>query len=377
MRGMSSDKPRAFVPVLASFGRGAVRFCVGRAVLALDALSNVVSRAFSIVPVATESYRVQTRDGWRLGLRRLRASERPARGPLLLVHGLGGTGNAFLMPGRSPAQLLAQAGFDCWVVDLRGCPGSEPPAGAPRRDWDLEDYLDQDLPALIETVLRESGWQRLGWVGHSMGGILGYAYIIRHAPRSVSCLVSLGAALDYTHGESTFRGLARLRPLLDLLPFVPVGALAQLSALLLGVLPAKVERFSFHPSNLERSVARRYFANTMCNVSCAELRNLCSVVDLGGLCDRKAERWYAREAQQFVSPLLAVAGDDDHQCDLRDARATFELVASADKTFLGVGSKFGHDVPYGHEDLLVGRHTLREVWPPIAHWLGSRISAPL
>jgi pimeloyl-ACP methyl ester carboxylesterase len=377
MRGMSNDKPRAVVPVLASFGRGAVRFLLGRSVFALDALANVARRPFSIVPVATESYRVQTRDGWRLGLRRLRASERPANGPLLLVHGLGGTGNAFLMPGRSPAQLLAQAGFDCWVVDLRGRPGSEPPAGTRGRVWDLEDYLDEDLPALIETVLRESGWPQLGWVGHSMGGILGYAYVIRHSPRGVSCLVSLGAALDYTHGESTFRELAKLRPLLDLLPFVPVGALAQLSALLLGILPSKVERFSFHPSNLERALARRYFANTMCNVSCAELRNLCSVVELGGLCDRKAERWYAREARQFVRPLLAIAGDDDHQCDLRDARATFELVASADKTFIGVGSSFGHDVPYGHEDLLVGRHTLREVWPPIADWLGSRTGARL
>ena len=324
-------------------------------------------------PVATESHSVQTRDGWRLGLRRLRASQRPPRGPVLLVHGLGGAGSAFLMPGRSPAQLLSEAGFDCWVADLRGRPGSEPPQGKRGRDWDLEDYLDQDLPALIDTVLQESGSAQLGWVGHSMGGMLGYAYMIRHAPPTVSCVVSLGGALDYTHGDSTFRELAKLRPLLDLLPFVPVGAFGQLSALLLGILPARVERFSFHPRNLERAMARRYFASTMCNVSCAELRNLCSVVERGGLSDRKAERFYASEAQQFSSPLLAIAGDDDQQCDLRDARATFEGVASTDKTFLGVGQRFGHQAPYGHEDLLVGRHTLSEVWPKVADWLARRV----
>jgi pimeloyl-ACP methyl ester carboxylesterase len=370
----SSDRPHVVQPPLAPLGRRALRFALGRAVFALDALGRFARRPFAIAPLATEHHPVQTRDGWRIGLRRLRASERPARGPLLLVHGLGGTGNAFLMPGRSPAEHLAHAGFDCWVVDLRGRPGTEPPAGSRARDWDMEDYLDLDLPAVIETLLRESGRPRFGWVGHSMGGILGYAYVIRHAPESVACVVSLGAALDYTHGHSAFRELARLAPLLDLLPFVPVGALAQLSALLLGLLPASVERFSFHPRILERRLARRYFANTMCNVSCAELRNLCSVVELGGLCDRKRERWYARDAGQFEKPLLAIAGDDDHQCNVVDARATFDLVASADKTFIGVGSEFGHAAPYGHEDLLVGRNTLVEVWPQIAAWLTSRLS---
>lgn len=368
----SSDPSRAIHPPLA-LGERALRLLLPPAVFALDALGRLARRPFASAPLPTEPYSVQVRDGWRIGLRRLRASERPARGPLLLVHGLGGTGDAFLLPGRSPAAYLAQAGFDCWVIDLRGRPGSQPPAGWRTRDWDMDDYLELDLPSVIDTVLRESGRPQLGWVGHSMGGILGYAYVIRHAPERVACLVSLGAALDYTHGQSRFRDLARLRPLLDLLPFVPVGALGRLSAPLLGLLPASVERFSFHPHNLERAQARRYLANTMCNVSCAELRNLCSLVEMGGLCDRRRERWYAREARRFTAPLLAVAGDDDHQCNLVDVRATFELVNSPDKTFLGVGSAFGHAAPYGHEDLLVGRNALRELWPQVADWLGNRV----
>jgi polyhydroxyalkanoate synthase subunit PhaC len=376
LEGVSiGDRSGVIDPPRPALGRRALRLGLTSAVRALDVLGRLARRPFALAPLATERHVVETRDGWRLGLRRLRTSERPARGPLLFVHGLGGTGNAFLMPGRSPAQHLAQAGFDCWVVDLRGRPGSQPPAGSLCRDWDMDDYLDLDIPPVIETVLRESGRPRLGWVGHSMGGILAYTYVIRCAPESVAGVVSLGAALDYTHGESGFRELARLRPLLDLLPYVPVGALGQLGALLLGLLPASVERFSFHPRNLERALARRYFANTMCNVSCAELRNLCSVVELGGLCDRKRERWYAREAERFSAPLLAVAGDDDHQCNLVDARATFDLVGSADKSFVGVGSAFGHAAPYGHEDLLVGRHTLSEVWPQVAEWLAGRLRA--
>jgi hypothetical protein len=57
-----------------------------------------------------------------------------------------------------------------------------------------------------------------------------------------------------------------------------------------------------------------------------------------------------------------------------DARATFEPVASADKTFVGVGSAFGHAAPYGHEDLLVGRNTLVELWAQVAEWLATRVN---
>jgi alpha-beta hydrolase superfamily lysophospholipase len=372
MKGAS--EPRSLGQSAPALGLRLGRLLLSPAVYALDALARLVSRPFWREPLATERYRALTSDGWQLALRRLRRSARPAHGPVLLIHGVGGTGNAFLMRERSPAALLADAGFDCWVADLRGRPESVPPSSARARNWDLEDYLDRDLPALIDTVLHESGASQLGWVGHSMGGILGYAYMLRHAPRNVTCMVTLGAALDYTHGDSNFRDLLELRGLLDMLPFVPVGALAQLSAPLLGLLPAKVARFSYHPRNLERSLARHYFASTMCNISCAELRDLCSVVETGGLCDYKAERFYAREAHAFTMPLLAVAGDDDHQCDVRDVRATFEQLGSSDKTFLGVGSRFGHAAPYGHEDLLVGRNTLREVWPEVAAWLAPRVT---
>jgi pimeloyl-ACP methyl ester carboxylesterase len=220
-------------------------------------------------------------------------------------------------------------------------------------------------------VLRLTGQPTLHWVGHSMGGILGYAHLASTRDRRLRGLVTLGSALDFTHGASAFQALVRHKHLIAHMPFVPVASIARLVARLVHLAPRLMAGFSYHPDNLEPDVARPYLAHTLCEVAPRELADLCSALEPGGLRCPRTDVPFSHSAGAITTPVLAVAGDDDHQCHPRDVAATLALLGSSDKTYLCVGRAQGSPAPFGHEDLVVGRYAASELWPELVRWLGQ------
>lgn len=107
---------------------------------------------------------VETADGARLAIRR-RAN--PGGPPVILVHGVASNAYHWDLPAvdtpvgpfRSLASLLDDAGFDLWMVNLRGYGGpnmrSTPPEG--QEDWCVDHFILYDLPAVVEQVRSETG----------------------------------------------------------------------------------------------------------------------------------------------------------------------------------------------------------------------------
>lgn len=124
-------------------------------------------------------------DGVRLHLSELGRGSGEA---VLLVHGFSQNRQAFLR-GYLPSHLLRR-GFRVVVGELRGHGRSDRPA-----HWRLEDHLHLDLPTLAGAADAE----RLHYVGHSMGGLLGYA-ALGTALRFAS-LTGLGAPLRLGAGS--------------------------------------------------------------------------------------------------------------------------------------------------------------------------------
>ncbi|HSN89991.1 MAG TPA: alpha/beta fold hydrolase, partial [Anaeromyxobacteraceae bacterium] len=132
-----------------------------------------------------------TRDGWRLALAR-RRPRAPARvPPVLLCHGLAVNRQTldFGVERHSLAAFLSRAGFDCFALDLRGHGGSRPRPGAPRR-WTLDTYLAEDVPAALDAIRAATGEDRVLWVGHSQGAMLGMAACSLY-PDRIAGLVSI------------------------------------------------------------------------------------------------------------------------------------------------------------------------------------------
>ena len=310
---------------------------------------------------AAERLDTTTRDGQRLALWRVRP-EGVSRGAVLLLHGLSANRFAFHWPGRSLAAYLSAYGFDAYVAELRGAGESTPN----HPTWSFHDYLEQDVPALLDAVREASGRDRVHFVGHSMGGILMMCHGILTGAAGLLSGTALGSALDYGHGASGFGPLLKVRPLLEQITSLPWGQAMRALAPLLARLPDPLAGFNFHPDNAEAALVRAVYANAFTVLPTALLGSLATTFEPGGLKSRSGESFLAR-AGEFKAPLLLMAASDDRQCPLPALEATAQATGAQ---VLRFGDQYGHRAEYGHFDLLLGRHAPDEVWPALVRWLG-------
>ena len=230
-----------------------------------------------------------TCDGQRLALWRVRPAG-ASRGAVLLLHGLSANRFAFHWPGRSIAEYLAAEGFDSYVGELRGA--GESVSELP--SWDFHDYLEQDVPALLDRVRKASDQRRVHFVGHSMGGILAMCHAIVTGGAGLLSAIALGSALDYALGASGFGPLLKVRPLLQRVNAVPWGRVMHALSPFLARLDDPLAGFNFHPDNAEASLVRAVYRNTFTVIPTALLGSLATGLEPGGLKSRSGEPFQAR-----------------------------------------------------------------------------------
>jgi pimeloyl-ACP methyl ester carboxylesterase len=174
-----------------------------------------------------EDHVVDTEDGWRLALSRYRPRSQPFPQPLygvplLLVHGYTQSRRAW-DTGEFIKNML-YFGADVFVVELRGHGKSSVAMQRrhARRDarplpndldygWDLDSYLLYDLPATVTEVKRLNGRNQIFYCGHSLGGILGYAYATLFD--DLMGLATIGSPTDFSRMPFWLRAIGWGPPL--------------------------------------------------------------------------------------------------------------------------------------------------------------------
>ncbi|XP_044748342.1 lipase 3-like [Coccinella septempunctata] len=130
-----------------------------------------------------EAYTVVTEDGYMLGLHRIpfgvhNKSTESGKPVALLVHGLMSQSIDFLNnePEHSLGLLLADQGYDVWLINLRGNTHSRrhitlDPDVDKAKFWDFSWHESgiYDLPATIDLILNTTGQSKLYYFGHSRG----------------------------------------------------------------------------------------------------------------------------------------------------------------------------------------------------------------
>jgi pimeloyl-ACP methyl ester carboxylesterase len=308
--------------------------------------------------------RARTRDGWSLalGTRRPRSLER--RPPVLLVHGL--SANRWTMDAGverfSLAAHLASAGFRTFSLDLRGHGDSRArPAGA--RDWSFDQYVEEDVPAALDAIRRETGEEQVLWVGHSLGAVTGLVSCQLH-PDRIAGIVSIAGPMSFDVDGLVAQYLGW--------GFVVDGRYNRTVARMLspyaGLTHPAAGELAINGRNVDRPVLQRLLANGIEDVPGQVFFQLADWVTKDACRSADRSRDYRAGLASCRQPALFLAAPRDHLAPPDVVRRSFELWGGA-KAYVEFRRDAGHSADYGHTDLLIGKRAPEEVYPVVTDWL--------
>jgi pimeloyl-ACP methyl ester carboxylesterase len=328
---------------------------------------------------------VTTRDGWMLGVRRIRPPvPDPNKLPVVLCHGLGLNATFWTITDDHLPEQLAARGYEVFLFDFRGSGNSTPIGRASRLNarlretpflevgegnWTVDDIVHYDVPAVLNYVQHETGSARVNWVGHSLGGMLVFPYL-EQSPDAwrVASFVGMGSTIIIANAPA--RDMLRAnRGLRILASLVSTGRLGR--PLMHVRFPGldRIDQFYYTSENVDRTTIARFYGYTLEDTGRSALRQLDPYLEYGHFvsADRRVD--YAAQLASVRTPTLLIAGEGDCMSDIPSTEQTFQAVGSPDKLLLRFGKRDGHIADYGHCDLVWSRYAPKEIFPPLIDWL--------
>jgi pimeloyl-ACP methyl ester carboxylesterase len=318
-----------------------------------------------------EEHFATTADGWRLALGRYRPRQAVAgREPVVLCHGLGANAyNVDFDEERSLARWLAARGWDVWVMEVRGVGRSRrPPPGWKRAPWSFDDLVRLDVPAVLDLVRAKTGAARVHWVGHSMGGMLAFAFLQGPAAEQVRSLVAVASPATFEHGSALPLPIG-LVPRFRRLGHVPQRAPARWLAPFAGWFHVPGSDIALAKGSLEGRIVRRVMANLAEDLPYGVAEQFVDWLHAGDFRNVAGTRSWRDGMARVRTPTLFVAGTADRLAVPDAVRAGYERLGTADKEYRLLGKAHGQAADYGHGDLLLSRRAPAEVFPLLEDWL--------
>ncbi len=315
------------------------------------------------------STRLLTEDGATIALHH-HAGKGP---PVLLVHGIACNHRFFdLDDDHDLAEWLVNRGWDVWMLDLRGhgdamiqLNGSPQVAG-----WTVDDYGRYDVAAAIGRISGLTGYQRVGYVGHSMGGMVGAIYAQTRGSDALSSMVILGSPAAFPEVPDPLMKLAGPSMTLggSLLRMLDTSSLGAMAAGMNMNVPAQLDERLYNPENLPPERAADAFVAITSPLSRQEMLHFARMIRRERFTSFDGEIDYGAGLSSVMTPTLVIAGEADGVAALPWVRAYHDGLGGP-KDWLLAGKSSGMVADYGHLDLVLGDRAPTEIYPKIADWL--------
>lgn len=338
-----------------------------RLILVLLLTSSCAATRFVPLPPEAEAHRAKTDDGWEIALTRYQPKGPPTGPPVILCHGISANArNMDLDADHSMARYFAAHGREAWTMSVRGAgdsDGIDPDKGRPP-PITFDAFWRFDLPAVIRTVKEVSGAPAVDYVGHSMGGMIAYAYLATGGT-GLNAVATMGSPtrLDWGTGMETW--LASLGPrLVSENRMIPSALGAHAAAPFQPLVDdGPFQRFFYNAQSTRTLAWQRLMAYGTADVAGGVALQLFTLLDHGRFVSRDGVDLRAGMAKN-TTPVLVVAARLD-RIALAPAVKDGYRALGGPKEWLLITRANGTVGEYGHMDLVIGERAADEVWSKV------------
>ena len=349
--------------------RVGVRACL---LLFLLALTNCASLQIVPLPKEAELHRAKTDDGWEISLTRYRAVGESKGPPIVLCHGISANErNMDLDAEHSMARWFAAQGREAWTMSLRGTGMSDGIDAAKGRAGPIffDDYWKHDLPAVVEYVKKISGAPAIDYAGHSMGGMVLYAYLSQGG-QGIHAAATLGTPTRLDWGTGIEWILKEWGPKLVTAPsMVPSSLGSHVAAPLVGVISdGPFERFFYNSQSTDPEAWRRLMIYGTADVAGGTALQLIELVQTGKFQSADGKIDLRADMAKIRTPVIVVAGRLDRIAVAPAVKDGYRALGGP-REWLLITRANGARGEYGHMDLVIGERAGDEVWSKILAFL--------
>ncbi len=127
----------------------------------------------------------------------------------------------------------------------------------------------------------------------------------------------------------------------------------------------------FNRANVADNTLRRLNQWGTEDISPGQLAQLIDMLAKGRFTSADGKTDYTADIEKITVPSLFVVGTVDNLATVNSVKMLYNRSGAADKRFLLLGVVNNQRTDYGHDNVVIGRHAMSEVYPAIRRWLDS------
>lgn len=340
-------------------------------------------------------YKTKTIDGWDIVLKRFKKSRfHPEKTPVVLCHGFNHNDRFWYVDRKySLAYYLYEKGYDVWLMSLRGSGESTKPGLAELRslsrfdllkipqtlaraslslnkfNWNIDDHIDKDVPAALELITKETGHEEVNWVGHSLGGMIVYAYI-EGGGRGIKNLVAIASPMIIPQPPDDLLAIIRdQRGAVYLSMLINTTVASQLQVVSAGLMKSSFDLLFYNPDNMKKDVMLKVYHEVVEDIAPGAIDQLRVMIAEGNFLSSDRKINYSANLSSVTIPVLCLGGLYDNLAPPMSIYFAYHNISSKDKSIRIFSLANGYSANYGHNDLVLGKRAPYEVYPYIYRWL--------
>ncbi len=328
---------------------------------------------YKVTDISDECVFAKTKDNWNLALH-IHRTQNPVKEayPVVIAHGI--MTNKYSVDldySHSLAYYLKLKGYTVFAINLRGSGLSYHNSKNRTEDFNFDDIIENDIPAIIQNVCSITGAKKINWIGHSMGAMIMQCYLARGLSEvdKVASFTSIAGpgTLNHLRDNVPLNFFTRYQK--RLMKFIDLRLGVKLLAPLGGRVSTSFDQLFYIKENITGLVLRRFMCNASENIAPGLANQFSEWITTGKETTKNGQFNYPANYFRIQLPALFLSAIRDGIAVPSSIHFVYEEAESKHKKYVLFSKSNGHSIDYCHLSLVLGERAKQDVYPVILDWL--------